>query len=104
MAKSGAALSALTSLGNWFRLRAEESTASAAPIRLTARKRATRGRFPLILDEYVLCYFFMTFVMVLVTFVMLMLIFTFFESCSATSSKTEPHWSQSANISLTSRR
>ncbi|MFY9747512.1 MAG: LPS export ABC transporter permease LptG [Acidobacteriaceae bacterium] len=82
MATGGAALSALTSLGNWFRLRAEESTASAAPIRLTARKRATRGRFPLILDEYVLREFFMTFVMVLVTFVMLMLIFTFFELLS----------------------
>jgi LPS export ABC transporter permease LptG/LPS export ABC transporter permease LptF len=82
MATGGAALSALTSLGNWFRLRAEESTASAGPIRLTARKRATRGRFPLILDEYVLREFFLTFVMVLVTFVMLMLIFTFFELLS----------------------
>ena len=82
MATGGAALSALTSLGNWFRLRAEESTASAGPIRLTARKRATRGRFPLILDEYVLREFFLAFVMVLVTFVMLMLIFTFFELLS----------------------
>ena len=82
MATGGAALSARTSLGNWFRLRAEESTASAGPIRLTARKRATRGRFPLILDEYVLREFFLTFVMVLVTFVMLMLIFTFFELLS----------------------
>jgi LPS export ABC transporter permease LptF len=46
MATGGAALSALTSLSNRFRLRAEESTASAGPLRLTARKRATRGRFP----------------------------------------------------------
>jgi LPS export ABC transporter permease LptG/LPS export ABC transporter permease LptF len=82
MATGGAALSALTSLGNRFRLRAEESTAPAGPLRLTARKRATRGRFPLILDEYVLREFFLTFVMVLVTFVMLMLIFTFFELLS----------------------
>jgi LPS export ABC transporter permease LptG len=82
MATGGAALSALTSLSNRFRLRAEESTASAGPLRLTARKRATRGRFPLILDEYVLREFLLTFVMVLVTFVMLMLIFTFFELLS----------------------
>jgi LPS export ABC transporter permease LptG/LPS export ABC transporter permease LptF len=82
MATGGAALSALTSIGNWFRLRAEESTASASPVRLTARKRATRGRFPLILDEYVLREFLLTFVMVLATFVMLMLIFTFFELLS----------------------
>jgi LPS export ABC transporter permease LptG/LPS export ABC transporter permease LptF len=38
-----------------------------------------RGRFPLILDEYVLREFVTTFVMVLVSFVMLMLVFTFFE-------------------------
>jgi LPS export ABC transporter permease LptG/LPS export ABC transporter permease LptF len=82
MATGGAALSALTSLGNWFRLRAEESTASTEAIRLPLRKRATRGRFPLILDEYVLREFLQTFVMVLVTFVMLMLIFTFFELLS----------------------
>jgi LPS export ABC transporter permease LptG/LPS export ABC transporter permease LptF len=82
MATGGAALSALTSLGNWFRLRAEGSAASAEPVRVTVRKRAARGRFPLILDEYVLREFLLTFVMVLVTFVMLMLIFTFFELLS----------------------
>ncbi len=81
MATGGAALSALTSLGNWFRLRAEEPAASAGPVRATARTRA-RGRFPLILDEYVLREFVLTFAMVLVTFVMLMLIFTFFELLS----------------------
>jgi LPS export ABC transporter permease LptG/LPS export ABC transporter permease LptF len=81
MATGGAALSALTSLGNWFRLRAEETTASAEPVRTTTRTRA-RGRFPLILDEYVLREFVLTFVLVLVTFVMLMLIFTFFELLS----------------------
>jgi len=82
MATGGAAISALTSLGNWFRLRAEESTLSAEPVKITSRKRAPRGRFPLILDEYVLREFVMTFVMVLVTFVMLMLVFTFFELLS----------------------
>ncbi len=82
MATGGAALSALASLGNWFRLRAEESSSSTTTVRLTASKRAARGRFPLILDEYVLREFALTFVMVLVTFVMLMLIFTFFELLS----------------------
>jgi LPS export ABC transporter permease LptG/LPS export ABC transporter permease LptF len=82
MATGGAALSALASLGNWFRLRADQSAASTETIRLPVRKRATRGRFPLILDEYVLREFLLTFVMVLVTFVMLMLIFTFFELLS----------------------
>ena len=82
MATGGAALAALASVANWFRLRAEESTASTAALRRPARKRATRGRFPLILDEYVLREFLLTFVMVLVTFVLLMLIFTFFELLS----------------------
>jgi LPS export ABC transporter permease LptG/LPS export ABC transporter permease LptF len=81
MATGGAALAALTSVGNWFRLRAEETTASTSPARTATRKRA-RGRFPLILDEYVLREFVLTFVMVLVTFVMLMLVFTFFELLS----------------------
>ena len=82
MATGGAALAALTSIGNWFRLRAEESVTSAGPVLTTPRKRAPRGRFPLILDEYVLREFVLTFVLVLVTFVMLMLIFTFFELLS----------------------
>jgi LPS export ABC transporter permease LptF/LPS export ABC transporter permease LptG len=82
MATGGAALAALTSIGNWFRLRTEESAAAAGPLKVTSRKRAPRGRFPLILDEYVLREFLLTFVMVLVTFVMLMLIFTFFELLS----------------------
>jgi LPS export ABC transporter permease LptG len=43
------------------------------------KPRHTRGRFPLILDEYVLKEFLGTFTMVLSTFVMLMLVFTFFE-------------------------
>jgi LPS export ABC transporter permease LptG/LPS export ABC transporter permease LptF len=38
-----------------------------------------RGRFPLILDDYVLREFMTTFVMVLSSFVLLMLVFTFFE-------------------------
>ncbi len=38
-----------------------------------------RGRFPLILDDYVLREFLTTFCLVLVSFVLLMLVFTFFE-------------------------
>ena len=38
-----------------------------------------RGRFPLILDDYVLREFLTTFVLVLASFVLLMLVFTFFE-------------------------
>ncbi|HEY6445906.1 MAG TPA: LPS export ABC transporter permease LptG [Acidobacteriaceae bacterium] len=79
MSTGGAALSALTSIGNWLRLRADRSAASAGAIRLPSRHRAARGRFPLLLDEYVLREFLTTFVLVLVTFVMLMLVFTFFE-------------------------
>ncbi len=43
------------------------------------RERSGRRSFPLILDDYVLRQFLSTFLMVLVGFVMLMLIFTFFE-------------------------
>ena len=79
MSTGGAAMSALSSFGNWLRLRADRSTASTGVIRLPSRRRAARGGFPLLLDEYVLREFLITFVMVLVTFVMLMLVFTFFE-------------------------
>lgn len=81
MSKGGAALSAVSSIGNWFRLKAGETTGSAT-IRIPGRRRVMRGRFPLILDEYVLREFLLTFAMVLVTFVMLMLVFTFFELLS----------------------
>lgn len=80
MATGGAALTALSSVGNWIRLRADRSTtASPEAARRPTRTRAMRGRFPLILDEYVLREFLLTFLMVLVTFVLLMLVFTFFE-------------------------
>ena len=57
--------------------------ATAAPREANAaseeRNAHERGRFPLILDEYVLREFLTTFAMVLVSFVLLMLVFTFFE-------------------------
>jgi LPS export ABC transporter permease LptF/LPS export ABC transporter permease LptG len=43
------------------------------------RKPQERGRFPLILDDYVLREFLTTFALVLSSFVLLMLVFTFFE-------------------------
>jgi LPS export ABC transporter permease LptG/LPS export ABC transporter permease LptF len=82
MSTGGAALAALSSMGTWLRLRTDRPAASPGALRLSSRPRQSRGRFPLILDEYVLREFLVTFAMVLVTFVMLMLVFTFFELLS----------------------
>lgn len=83
MAKGGATLAALQSLGNRLRLRADQVTSTTGPaLPAVRRRRAPRGRFPLIVDEYVLREFLRTFAMVLISFVMLMLVFTFFELLS----------------------
>jgi LPS export ABC transporter permease LptG/LPS export ABC transporter permease LptF len=82
MATGGAALAMLSSVGSWFRLRASQTTTPVDAVQLTPRRRLLRGRFPLLLDEYVLKEFLLTFGMVLITFVMLMLVFTFFELLS----------------------
>jgi LPS export ABC transporter permease LptG/LPS export ABC transporter permease LptF len=82
MSTGGAALAALSSMGTWLRRRAARPAVSAGALRLPSRQRQSRGRFPLILDEYVLREFLLTFAMVLATFVMLMLVFTFFELLS----------------------
>lgn len=79
MATGGAALSMLSSLGSRFRLRNKQTSVPGEAVQLTPRRRLLRGRFPLLLDEYVLREFLLTFGMVLITFVMLMLVFTFFE-------------------------
>jgi LPS export ABC transporter permease LptG/LPS export ABC transporter permease LptF len=79
MSTGGAALAALTSIGNWFKAPAKEELPETHSERRPAKPRHTRGRFPLILDEYVLREFLSTFFMVLVTFVVLMLVFTCFE-------------------------
>ena len=79
MATGGAALAALTSIGGWFKSSAKEPAAESTERVVEAKPRITRGRFPLILDEYVLKEFLGTFTMVLVTFVMLLLLFTFLE-------------------------
>jgi LPS export ABC transporter permease LptG/LPS export ABC transporter permease LptF len=79
MATGGAALTLLSSIGSWFRQRVNRTTAPGDAVQLAPRRRLMRGRFPLLLDEYVLREFLLTFGLVLVTFVMLMLVFTFFE-------------------------
>jgi len=79
MSTGGAALAAITSIGVWFKSSAKEETPETQSVYRSSKPRHTRGRFPLILDEYVLSQFLATFAMVLVSFVMLMLIFTCFE-------------------------
>lgn len=80
LATGSTAFSFLGSISSWFK----SSFASvAAPQERTPAvesiKRHSRGRFPLILDDYVLREFLTTLGLVLVTFVMLLLVFTFFE-------------------------
>jgi LPS export ABC transporter permease LptG/LPS export ABC transporter permease LptF len=81
MSTGGAALAAIASLGGWLKPAAkeEEEAPDTTIVRRSEKPRHTRGRFPLILDEYVLSQFLGTFAMVLASFVMLMLIFTCFE-------------------------
>jgi LPS export ABC transporter permease LptG/LPS export ABC transporter permease LptF len=59
--------------------RGQTAVVKSKPAPRTRSDRHGRGRFPLILDDYILREFIGTFVMVLVSFVMLMLVFTFFE-------------------------
>ncbi|MBT9329957.1 LPS export ABC transporter permease LptG [Paracidobacterium acidisoli] len=79
MSTGGSMLTAINSAGSWFRVRARQDEATVAAPAQPERVRVTRGRFPLILDEYVIRQFLATFALVLSTFVMLMLVFTFFE-------------------------
>ncbi|MGH9585365.1 MAG: LptF/LptG family permease, partial [Acidobacteriaceae bacterium] len=80
MSTGGKALAFITSIGGWFKRPEKDADLKAHRFELPAPKpRRARGRFPLILDQYVLREFLGTFFLVLVTFVMLMLLFTFFE-------------------------
>ena len=79
MSTGGAALAALASIGSWFKKPAKTESQETHERTMKVKPRSTRGRFPLILDEYVLREFLGTFSMVLVTFVMLLLVFTFLE-------------------------
>jgi LPS export ABC transporter permease LptG/LPS export ABC transporter permease LptF len=80
MSTGGAALAAVTSIGSWLKLKKTSNLPDAGvTAERSVSKRHVRGRFPLILDDYVIRQFISTFTMVLVAFVMLMLVFTFFE-------------------------
>ena len=80
MSTGGAALAAITSIGSWLSWRKSIDSATAIPTAdRVVSKRHVRGGFPLILDEYVLRQFISMLAMVLTAFVMLMLVFTFFE-------------------------
>lgn len=77
MATGGSLLAALTSIS--FR-RTSNGNGKVARVNAPARiPRHGRSRFPLILDDYVLREFLTTFGLVLVSFVLLLLVFTFFE-------------------------
>lgn len=86
-AVSGIVLLRELAVGGWFasRIAAVAShfknvqTARIKPEYRAAAPSRGRRRFPLILDDYVMREFLTTFTMVLVSFVMLLLIFTFFE-------------------------
>ena len=88
MGRRGTGLPSLLGFLSWFgaappasspALARAAGAAHAARATRQVRPRHTRSHFPLILDEYVIREFLKTFVLVLVTFLMLMLLFTFFE-------------------------
>jgi LPS export ABC transporter permease LptG/LPS export ABC transporter permease LptF len=89
LSRVGGALPSLPVLSFFGRRRSASAGSSASGLagdatsedtpRRPERERQTRSHFPLILDDYVIREFLKTFAMVLVTFVMLLLLFTFFE-------------------------
>lgn len=83
MSKGGAALAAIASVGGWFKRSDKEDHIVARGTTEHVKAPHARGRFPLIFDQYVLKQFLGTFALVLITFVMLMLLFTFFELLGA---------------------
>jgi LPS export ABC transporter permease LptF/LPS export ABC transporter permease LptG len=76
MATGGGVGSQLASLTSWLK-RVRPTSLTTGPRAMG--ERHVRGRFPLILDDYVLREFLTTFGLVLVSFVVLLLFFTFFE-------------------------
>ena len=80
MAVGGGLLTVFSSLGSWFRAALPGKTrVQQVASSFSRRDREGRSRFPLILDEYVLREFLTTFGLVLISFVLLLLVFTFFE-------------------------
>jgi LPS export ABC transporter permease LptG/LPS export ABC transporter permease LptF len=89
MASGGRVLSAITSFMSRPKTAGAPAEANGAPklswaarIFPTMQRRSARHAFPRILDEYVVREFLIMFVLVLCGFVMLMLVFTFFELIS----------------------
>jgi LPS export ABC transporter permease LptG/LPS export ABC transporter permease LptF len=64
---------------SWFRSSARSGTNGNKAVSTSGRLRSARSHFPLLLDNYVILEFLKMFSLVLSTFVMLMLLFTFFE-------------------------
>lgn len=80
LAVSGAGLPSLPNLSAWFkRDNRAGATNGNRPVASSRRAGSERGHFPLLLDSYVILEFLKTFAIVLASFVMLMLLFTFFE-------------------------
>jgi LPS export ABC transporter permease LptG len=79
LATGNAALAFLAGIFAWMKSRFSKLAASSHPAPAPPVRRNARGRFPLILDDYILREFLTTLGLVLVTFVMLLLVFTFFE-------------------------
>jgi LPS export ABC transporter permease LptG/LPS export ABC transporter permease LptF len=80
MVTGGAASAFLGAAAGWLKGRLPRIEAAAKPTRIVEPARPhARGRFPLILDDYILREFLTTLGLVLVAFVMLLLVFTFFE-------------------------
>lgn len=78
MSTGGSLLTALTSIN--FKRKTSEAPIRVSRISMPSRiTKHGRSRFPLILDDYVLREFLATFSLVLISFVLLLLVFTFFE-------------------------
>ncbi len=80
MSVGGAAGAQFATVAGWFKSMQLVSQKAKPTRRIEGgRHEHERGRFPLILDGYVLREFVTTFTLVLVSFVLLLLVFTFFE-------------------------
>ncbi len=87
MSRGGVALNALSRISNsisnafarMLRVRRLEPESVGAGDRLRRLRRVLRSRFPLILDEYAMGSFLRNFMLVLASFTVLFIIFTFFE-------------------------
>ncbi len=81
LSTSGAGVPALPDFTAWFKRGKTPAPGAndSRAVQTSGRLHSARSHFPLLLDNYVVLEFLKTFAMVLMTFVMLMLLFTFFE-------------------------